>query len=89
MPLGEEGVQQQQVFVKTLSGATIAVDCDARDVMGSVQRRIEERLGVAPQHQRLVLGGKQIDDVNICDITQHCTLHLELRLLGGKVCVES
>jgi len=78
-----------QVFVKTLTGKTITVDCEPDESVESLKAKIQEKEGVAPDQQRIIFGGKQLDSLKSLsdyDIDDDSTLHLVLRLRGGYNC---
>jgi len=75
-----------QVFVKTLSGKTISVECEPDESIESLKAKIMEKEGVPPDQQRIIFGGKQLDtqkNLSDYDIDDDDTLHLVLRLRGG------
>ncbi len=75
-----------QIFVKLPSGRTITIDCEPFDSVLNIKNRVDDREGIKPDAQRLIYGGKQLqDDKSLADynIKPEATLSLVLRLLGG------
>lgn len=75
-----------QVFVKTLTGRTMTVDVEATDSIASIKEKIMNKEGIPVTEQRLIFGGKQLEnEKNIADynIQKESTLYLVLRLRGG------
>lgn len=79
-----------QIFVKALAGRTLNFSVEQSETIESVKAKIHQTLefqNIGVAQQRLVFAGKQLDDsstLSHCSITNEATLHLILRLRGGK-----
>ena len=51
-----------QIFVKMVHGKTIVLEVQPNDTVLQLKEKIRERDGIPSIHQRLIYGGKQMDD---------------------------
>eukprot|EP00434_Breviolum_minutum_P009214 symbB.v1.2.008120.t1/scaffold500.1/size195150/10 len=65
------------IKVKTLTGKEFEIDIEPTDTIERVKERVEEKEGIPPVQQRLIFGGKQMND----DAKQAW----EYNILGGSV----
>jgi hypothetical protein len=76
-----------QVFIKGITGKTNTIPgMKTTDPVSKLMEQIQAKQGIAPDEQRLLYGSKQLQGhLTLGDygISQHATIHLVLRLMGG------
>jgi ubiquitin-protein ligase len=70
------------ICVKTLTGKSLPLDVDGQTTIKQVKQMVENKEGIPPSQQRLIVAGKQLDndDKSLSDynVDRDATLHLAL-----------
>jgi len=74
------------IFVKSLTGKTIPIECELTDTVLSIKEKFHEIEGVPVEEIRLIFGGKQLNDADTLEsyaIQTDSIIFVVLRLRGG------
>ncbi|XP_067847962.1 FAU ubiquitin like and ribosomal protein S30 fusion a [Heptranchias perlo] len=75
-----------QLFLRTQN--THSLDVTGEETVGEIKAYVELLDGVSAVDQVILLAGTPLDDdaiIGQCGVSEHCTLEVVARLLGGKV----
>ena len=84
--IGETRDDTYEIFIKSLTGKTIALDVHSNMSVETLKNIICQKEGIPPTQQRLIYSGFQLEDnekLSWRNIRYHSNLHLVLKLRGG------
>lgn len=84
-------LDRMQIFVKTLTGRTITLDVEPETSIMDVKTKIEDKEGIPPDQQRLILSGQHLEDdltLNYYNVTKQSTLYLVQTPLDMQILVK-
>ena len=82
-------VQRMQIFVKTLTARKYLLEVYPNDTVADVKLKMQDKEGIPIDKQRLVYGGKQLEDGHTladCNIQKDGTVHLVVLSPPPQVC---
>ena len=72
-----------EIFIRTLTGKTLTIPVELGDTIASLKEKVFSIENIPVEEQRLIFGGKQLDDnqtLESYNIQKDSTIHLVLRL---------
>lgn len=83
----EQSEQSIMIYIKTLNGKQTMININPNLIkVFELKLKIQDVEGIPPNQQRLVLNGRQLEDMNLLSdygVEDKASIHLILRLRGG------
>ena len=76
-----------RIYLKTLTGKVYDFEVDPNETINDLKPKIQEKLGIPLNQQRLLYDGKQLEEDKtfiFYNIPNDSTIHMVLRLRGGN-----
>jgi len=86
MPLEPRG-GTMPIFLRSLTGKTLTLYVEKTDRVETLKKKVEDKIGVPADQQRLIFGGKQLEDGHTLEeynVQRESTGDVVLRVRGGK-----
>lgn len=75
------------IFVMSLTGEILSIDVQSNSMIEKIKHEIQDKKGIPPDMQRLVFGGKTLDDdcrLEYYSIQNDSVIHLFMMVRGGE-----
>ena len=86
-PIESEKREEKPLNLKTLTGKSIKIFIDRSSLVGTLKLKIQDVEGIPADQQRLITGGKQMEDwrrISEYEVEDDTFIHLVLRLGGAR-----
>jgi len=86
-PASEPAANEFCVFVKTFEGRSITIYVTSRTTVRELKKEVQRMSGIGIEEQRLLYGGKQLDNLNAqlheYNVGKQASIHMVGRMRGG------